>query len=225
MPVPKHFRFTVRGIFDSSPETWVTGFHMTSTQPLSADAHLGDISESGVSAAVEGFFGGSTFCANAKVTDWRAYEIGNDGLMLGDGPLLHDYVASGPSGSAGAWKYPAQVACVISLIAAHRGPAKRGRMFLPAPAAPVGSGGRISDADAADIRTATTTFLKAVSDSIDMADTASSEGCNVSTGPPGSTTGTLQVIDHLEVGRVYDTIRSRRRSMLEGYSVGGHIDW
>jgi hypothetical protein len=225
MPVPTHFRFTVRGIFDSSPETWVTGCHFTRANPGEADAGLDDLNEGDISAAVEGFFGGSTFCANAKVTDWRMYVIGTDGHMQGNGPLLHDYVTSGPSGSAGAWKYPAQVACVISLVAADRGPAKHGRMYLPAPAAPVGSGGRISDADAADIRTATTTFLKAVSDSIDLEVLNQSAACNVSKGPPGSTTGTLQEIDHLEVGRVYDTMRSRRRSMLEAYSVGGHIDW
>lgn len=225
MPIPTHFKFTVRGTFDSSPETWVTGFHVTRANAGEADAGYDDIDEGAVTDAVTGFFGGSTFCANAKVSDWRAYVIGTDGKMEGDAPLLHDFVGAGPSGSAGAWKYPAQVACVVSLISEHRGAAKRGRMYLPAPAAPLASGGRISTGDSDSIREATTTFLKAVADAVDLEVLTQAAVCNVSKGPPGSTTGTLQEVDHLEVGRVYDTIRSRRRSMIEGYSVGGHIDW
>jgi hypothetical protein len=35
----------------------------------------------------------------------------------------------------------------------------------------------------------------------------------------------MQGVDHIEVGRVYDTIRSRRRSLLEERFVGAQIDW
>jgi hypothetical protein len=225
MPVPTHFKFTVRGTFDATPETWVTGCHFSRANQGEADAGYDDINSGSVTAAVVAFFGSSIFTQDLKVKDWRMYQIGTNGRMETNAPLMHDFVTDGPSGTAGAWKYPPQIACVVSLVAANRGPAKHGRMYLPSMAKPLGSGGRISAGDAGEIREATTTFLKAVADSIDLEVLTQSAAVNVSTGPPGSSTGTIQEVDHLEVGRALDTMRSRRRALLEDYSVGGHIDW
>ena len=51
----------------------------------------------------------------------------------------------------------------------------------------------------------------------------SSTGLNVST--RGGPDGTKQVIDHVEVGRVLDTLRTRRRALLEDRQIDAHIDW
>jgi hypothetical protein len=225
MPVPTHFKFTVRGFFDNSPEAWSFGFKMKRDAEGAPDADLGDIDESAVTAALTAFIHSTMFCNNISVEDWRAYDIGTDGHMEGNAPLLHAFGPGVLKGNSGAVPMAPQNALVVSLISANKGPAKRGRMYLPGVITSPGNDWLISDTEAATFRTATTTFLKSVSDAIDLADIQQSAGVNVSPGPVGSSTGTIQEIDHLEVGRVIDTVRNRRKSLDETYNVGGHIDW
>lgn len=225
MAVPTHFRFVIRGSFKNSPEHWSTSCHFTRQVSGASDATLGDIDESAVTAACDSFFGGNLFGNHIVRDDWRFYEIGTDNKMVGNGPLLHTYAPNQSGGGTDSWKMPAQVACAITLVAVNRGPAKFGRMYLPTPNVVLGDDGRLTDSVAGTIQSAATNFLKAVSDSIDLQLTISSSGCNVSPGPAGSSSGTIQNIDHMEVGRVLDTIRNRRKSMDEARFVGGHIDW
>jgi hypothetical protein len=67
--------------------------------------------------------------------------------------------------------------------------------------------------------------MKAVSDGIDLEVTQSAVGLNISATSVSNPAGVRQEIDHLEVGRVYDTLRNRRKSMLEDRIVHGPIDW
>jgi len=223
LPVPTHFRFVVRGMFVNTPEEWSFGTHFTRAETAGPDAGLDDVSESGVTAAVDAFIGTSNFQSSVKATDWRMYVIGTDGKMEGNGPLLHDYTGSGPVGG-GSLKYPPQVSVAITCVADNRGPAKLGRFYLPGPGKALGTDLRMSAADAGFLGSDVTTFLKAVSDSIDMPFTTSAKGVNVSS-RGGAGAGTIQEIDHLEVGRVFDTIRSRRRSLDEDRQVVAQIDW
>jgi len=224
MSVPTHFRFTARGTFDGTPEAWSFGFHMTRAQPSAGDAHIADINQSAVTSAFAAFFGNSNniFTTSVKMTDWRAYEIGTNNKMQNN-PLVVDVTGAAIHGSSSV-RLPTQIALVATLVAANRGPARFGRMYLPGPSLAIGADYRLSDTQAGFYLAATTQLLKDVSDAIDFFATNSSEGCNVSQLPAGGS-GTLQVIDHLEVGKVYDTLRTRRRSMLEERAVGGHIDW
>lgn len=226
MPVPTHFRFTVRGDFLNSPEHWSFGCHFSRENDAIADAGFDDVDEGGVTDAVVAFLGSSLFSNKVEVRDWRLYVIGTNGKMEGNGPLLHDFAPGELKGASAGARFPSQCSVAVTLIAANRGPAQRGRFYLPT------FGGMaleddwmLSDAVAGVIRTAATTFLKDISDQIDLVDLTQSACVNVSPGPVGSGTGTIQEVDHLEVGRVVDTIRNRRRSMLETYNVGGHIDW
>lgn len=225
MPVPTHFRFVVRGSFTGSDEGWSTSCHFARANPLEPDAGLDDINEGNVTTAVTSFFGTSEHLSSTQVDDWRFYVIGTDGKMEGNGPLLHEFAENELKGTAQAYLYPNQVALVATLVAANRGPARFGRMYLPPPNLPLDSSGRISAANAGFRADSIGAFLKNVSDAIDMEDITSSEGLNISPGPVGSTVGTKQVIDHIEVGRVLDTMRSRRRSLLEERAVAGHLDW
>lgn len=225
MGVTPHFRFVVRGLFDGSPEEWSTSCHFTRQSENFPDAGIDDVNEGNVTSAVDSFFGSNLFPADVVLGDWRMYAIGPNGKMQGNGPLLHTYDPGSVKGLGGAWKMPSQIATVVTLVADNRGPAKFGRMYLPHVNITLENDGRISDAAAAIFAAGTTTFLKAVSDSIDMPATESSKGCNVSSRPAGSATGTLQQVDHVEVGRVLDTIRNRRKSMEEDRHVGGQIDW
>lgn len=224
MPVPTHFRFTVRGDFLNSPEHFSFGFHMTREVGGADDVELEAIDETAVSTALDTMIssGSSAFGAAVKVTDWRAYVIGTDGRMEGD-PLIVDVSTDDIKGT-GTDRYPPQIALVATFVADNRGPARFGRFYLPSPAVVLGTNLRLSDANASGYAESVTQFLKGVSDAIDFPLTTSSEGCNVST-RGGAGAGTIQPIDHVEMGLALDTLRSRRRSLDEERHVHGTIDW
>jgi len=221
MPVPTHFRFVFRGRFQDTPEEWSFGVKFSRNVPLGGDADLSAINETTVTNAVLALFASSRFQGHIAGVDWRAYVIGTNGKMEGSERLLVDLSASGLGGTSGT-KYPPQVALVATLVASERGPARLGRIFLPAPAAVLGDDYRISEAICSDYANDVSTFLKAVSNGIDLPATIeSSAGLNISA--VGG--GVRQVIDHVEVGRVYDTMRSRRQALLEDRVADSTIDW
>lgn len=221
MPVPTHFRFTVRGEFTGTPEEWSFGMHFSRDSDGAPDAHLSDVDEGAVTTAVTAFFAGgeSRIGTNCKVTDWRMYEIDTTNHMVGD-PLIHIMTGTPVTGGSSP-KYPPQVACVITTVGPDRGPARFGRFYLPT-AATIAADARVSIVDATAIVEASSTFMKDVSNAIDMEFPASSSGLNIS---QIGGAGAKQIIDHLECGRVLDTLRNRRKSLLEEKVTTGHIDW
>lgn len=225
MAVPTHFRFTVRGIFVGTEETWSNVFHFSRENTGELDAGLDDVNKDNVSDAVAAFYGSGFVSPSIEVSDWRMYVIGTNNKMEGNAPMMREYVTSELRGGAGTTPFPAQIALCISTVAVNRGAAQFGRFYLPGPTRPIGSDFRISAGDASTYAGLAVTFLKDVSDAIDLMILTQSAGIHVSPGPPGSSTGTSQEIDHVRVGRVYDTIQSRRRSLEEDYQLTGHIDW
>lgn len=225
MAVPTHFRFTIRGIFKGTEETWSNVFHFSRDNPQGQDANLGDINEESIDTAVAAFYGSGFVNNLVEVADWRMYVIGTDGKMEGNAPLLREYVADELKGAGTSIYYPPQIALCMSTVALNRGAAQFGRWYVPGPVTALDNTLRITVASAQNWVTLATQFLKDLSDSIDLELTQSSEGLHISKGPPGSSTGTRQTIDHVRVGRVFDTMQSRRRSLLEDYQLSGHIDW
>lgn len=221
MPVPTHFRFVVRGEFTGTPEEWSFGMHFSRDTPAAPDANLSDVDEGAVTTAVTQFFAGgeSRIPLACKVTDWRMYAIGTDNHMEGN-PLIHIMTGTPVTGGTQD-RYPPQVACVVTTVAADRGPGRFGRFYLPT-AAVLETDRRLSIVTATAIAEASSTFMKDVSNAIDLDLTSSSEGLNIS---QIGGEGARQTIDHLEVGRVLDTLRNRRKSMLEEKVSTGHIDW
>lgn len=225
MPVPTHFKIVFRGVFDGSPEEWSFGTHWKrDSANANPDATISDINVGQVTAAATALIGGTEgplFSTGVKLTEWRAYQIGTDGKMQGN-PLIN-ILGTPVSGTSGS-RFPPQVALAITSVGANRGPGRFGRFYLPGPATAIGADWRLSSAQAATFLTASVNFVKAVSDAIDLVGVgASSEMLNVSV--RGGPDGTKQTVDHLEVGRVYDTLRTRRAQLLEVREVGGHIDW
>lgn len=225
MAVPSHFKFTFRGIFLETPEVWSFGVHFRRTLDASPDAGLDAIDQAGVTSAITGLLTGGGLAPinnGTELVDWRAYVIGTDGRMEGD-PLRVDLAASHIKGPGGV-RYPPQVALVVTTVGDNRGPARYGRFYLPGPSQSMDSDFRLTATNATAYADAAATFLKGISDSIDLPlTTSSSAACNVSS--RGGADGTLQGVDHVEVGRVYDTLRTRRNSMKEERIVGGNIDW
>jgi hypothetical protein len=224
MATPVHMKFTFRGVFTGTPEEWSFGCRFSRDNPLGDDANITNIDQGAVSDAIGALIGQSgagQFSNNVRVTDWRAYEIGPAGVMENN-PLVVDVTAMNLAGTT-ANRYPPQIALVVTNVAANRGPGRFGRMYLPGPASALGSDMRLSVEDATAYATKATAFLKSVSDAIDLEGLASSEGLNISESP--FLTGSRQAIDHVEVGRTLDTLRSRRRSLLEDRYEHTHIDW
>jgi len=223
--VPTHFKFVVRGHFIGSPETWSFSTKYSRNVTAGPDITTDDVDEGACTAAVTALIANSHISSAVAVDDWRMYQMGtNNRLEDPTGPLLHLFPFETVKGT-GTIRFPPQVSLVITSVAVNRGPAKKGRFYLPGPADAINSDGRYTDAQAAAYRTLASTFTKAVSDAIDYPLGESSEGLNISEGPPGSTTGTKQTIEHYECGRALDTLRNRRKSLLEEWNVGGHIDW
>lgn len=222
--VPTHFKFTFRGHFEGAPEFWSFGCHFNRNVEEGPDAGLDDIDESAVTTAIATLMGATSMGTVTRLDDWRAYVIGTNGRMEGDAPLMHIVDPGSPIAGTGGQNFPAQVACVVSKVGEHRGPGQFGRMYLPCLGLNLSTGGRLTAAVALSVAQATSAFLKDISDAIDLPGSLGSSACvNVSVLPTGS--GTLQAVDHVRVGRVLDTMTSRRTSLDEDYQEDSHIDW
>jgi hypothetical protein len=223
--VPVHFKLVVRGVFLTTPETWSFSTKYSRDKAGLPDLGSDDVDGPQITTAVTTLLANSHFSSAVGVSDWRMYAIGPDGLMSNpEGPKMVTF-APGAIKGTGTVRFPPQIALCCTTVASNRGPARFGRFYLPGPADAIDTDLRYTDAQAAVYRTLATQFMKDVSNSIDMGLGSSSEGLNISDGPAGSSTGTRQSIDHMEVGRVLDTLRNRRKGLVEARNVGGHIDW
>lgn len=136
--------------------------------------------------------------------------IGTDGKYQRD-PIVVD-VPDTPGGIVGA-PPPAQTALAVSVGSARRGPTGRGRFYLPLCGLEV-SGADLSYSTAAAIaaRDSAKTFLDALNNQpgVDFANVVV---------VVVSTKGYTSLVNSVRVGRVPDTIRSRRTSLPELYAI------
>jgi hypothetical protein len=219
--VPTHLKIVPRGIFAGSPEQWSFSVKFNRQVAGGTDLDVDSIDETDMTTALTGLLNNSSFAGGVKCTEWRAYQIGSDGLTVGTPRLFAYAPGAEPQGSSGT-KQPSQISLAITTVGAARGPARFGRFYLPGPSKVVGSDWRLSADDANAYLALAVQFVKDVSTAIHVGLGADSqEMLNIS----NIGTGTRQVVDHLEVGRVLDTIRKRRAQLLEDRQVSGHIDW
>lgn len=132
--------------------------------------------------------------------------IGANGLYTRDAIVVN--VADTPGGSQGA-PHPPQVACAISLTSARRGATGRGRFFMPMPSIPISAGDlSIPALYQNEIQASAAQFLTAL---------GNQPGFDVVNVRPVivSSKNYTSVITGVRVGRVLDTIRSRRASLPE----------
>lgn len=221
MTVLTHLKIVFRGDFQGTPEEWSYSTKWSRNVVGGPDATVNDIDQSAVNAALTAFHNNARFPSAVRVQEWRAYQIGTDNLMEGN-PLLVD-LSGAPIAGTGVVRYPPDQALCVTTEAANRGHARYGRFYLPSPSTGLsGTDLRLSVADAQSWVTATTTFLKAVSDAIDVPNTIdSSSMLNIS----NDATGTWQEVRNIRIGRVLDRIERRRRSLDEAYEASGTIDW
>ena len=170
------------------------------TQPSSVSAPI--------IAAAETFFGKSFIGPDAALTTIKYNMIDVHGKYA-DTTLSTRWDASTPlpgGGTVHAWP---QISLAVSLMTAHaRGLAHTGRFYLPEFVAATDSSGRITEGQAEAIAADVTTFLNAVND--DNSDYRVAIVSQVAAGAQNNVT-------HVRVGRVVDTIRSRRNKLVEDY--------
>jgi hypothetical protein len=153
----------------------------------------------------------STFiCAQAKLSFVKLNLIDTDGTYVED-TTYESVLADIPGGGPTATAYPNQVALVVSLTTGFsRGPAHRGRFYLPLPGSPIDIvNGTLDPANTAFCVTATNTFIGALN--------AASANCKVAVFSRKSGAATHRLVTGNQVGKVLDTQRRRRRSMVENY--------
>lgn len=153
--------------------------------------------------------GAAGISALAKLSFVKLNAIGVDGHYVYD-TTQETVLADISGGGTGSGFVPNQLACAVSLTTGFsRGPAHRGRFFLPMPVYATAADGMISAANAQSISGAVDTFIGAVNGaSTDFDVAVFSRKLGAATHRP--VTGNL-------VGRVLDTQRRRRRSLAENY--------
>jgi hypothetical protein len=136
-------------------------------------------------------------------------------------PVTHEHVfADVPGGGYAISPLPNQCTLCVSLTTdANRGPAHRGRFYLPAPSINiVPATGLATLAEVVEVRGSTKTFLEALAD-VPGVDTPFSLEPMVYSRKAGA--ATHRPVKGVDVGQVVDTQRRRRRSLIEGYQ---HVD-
>lgn len=222
MAVHPHLRIVFRGVFLNTPEEWSFSTKFSKDNDQGADATVADIDAGGLQSALGGLFINSMFSNWVRCMEWRAYEIGSNGKMVGNPRLVPLATGSQPTG-LGQLRYPTDQAICVTTEAANRGHARYGRFYLPTPNLAFQTDGRLGISDATNLMTVVTTFVKSVSDSIDLPvdPFEGSSMLNIS----NDASATHQVVRNLRIGRVLDRVSRRRRSLLEEHVETGVIDW
>jgi hypothetical protein len=153
----------------------------------------------------------------AKLSFVKIAKIETNGLYPAEFIAAEHVYANLPGGGGNA-TVPNQIAlCVSLLTAVTRGPAHRGRFYLPMPtAAPDTTTGLIASNVAGNCVISTRTFLEALSDWPGI-DTTFSPNVVVMSRKSGAPK--TREVTGVAVGRVLDTQRRRRRSLQENYST------
>lgn len=165
--------------------------------------------------ATSAFFTASALISNGAQLRWiKLNQIGADGRYTEPSTVQYDYPTPYPTGASTTIVAP-QISLAITLrTAVERGAASKGRFYMPLPARALTSAGVMGSSDQTSIATFATTYLNALNAALDpwrvsvLSDTGA---------------GAARPVTHVDVGRVLDTIRSRRRSFTEVYVSGAPL--
>lgn len=210
MPYPMPFlRMVVSGtLYNTDIFSWSVAFAPDFPPgPLVPPAEV----PQGVIDAVTAFHNTSLHSAQARLTMIKLNEIGKDGRYTNQGDtVLHEFETSVPGVSAAT--PPPQTALAITLRTnKRRGRAHAGRFYTPLPGYSL-SNGMLSAANQQAAVTAATTMLEAVTAALPVG-YAPAVMSDIGTGKS-------EVVRYVSVGRVLDTIRSRRNAFTEQYVDG-----
>lgn len=191
-------------------EQWSCGMRLAALGGGGGSAADGATMLSAVAGAVNSYHnGGPSAGSQAKLQYVKLNHVGTDGHYTLES--TNEQIMADVSGGGGSSPYPNQVCWVVSFTTGvSRGPAHRGRIYCPLPAAVVGGDGLIPAASRDALKTSTDLFLSnlnAVNANWDPAVFSRKAGAPAH-----------RLITGVEVGRVLDTQRRRRRSLPESYT-------
>lgn len=155
-------------------------------------------------------FWSSPYWSNAaEINTIKLNEIGTNGRYVDQGNTVAEYLTT-PIPGTGTIKPAPQVALAITLrTAKSRGRAHAGRFYVPTPAILPSADGLLSAPSVLEIAGMAKDMLDDFQTALG-ADWMPAVMSNVGT-------GTQEPITHVAVGRVLDTVRSRRTSLGEDY--------
>lgn len=223
MPFPPHYRAVIDGGWLNGTdvvERWSTSYRITSDQAFGAGLlNEQDYINNELTDFCTRLFAGPAFTNQVFVDKLSFNRIGPDGRYA-DGSASHSKVLTGASiikgTNTGGRHMPLQVAMVGSLRSdVARGPGSHGRMFLPCPDVVLGSDYTVPVVDR-DV------VLGRLVDAFNHADGVATAATGITFYPAlvsaKGTTGTRHRITRVGLGRVLDTVRSRRRSLPENHA-------
>ena len=146
----------------------------------------------------------------AKIETIKLNEIGTNGRYVNQGATVQ-YDLDPPAAGASSPHFPPQVALVVSLgTDVARGRAHAGRFYIPSPGASMETNGMIGPGWQGVVAAAAATMINAINatESVLRVGIVSNLGI-----------GAEHPVTSVRVGRVLDTLRSRRTSLDEGYTV------
>jgi hypothetical protein len=111
-----------------------------------------------------------------------------------------------PGQVAGGSNLPAQSALCISLVTARPGPTGKGRFFLPLGKATLDGDGRLQASEMPGRAANAALFVERIGNTVAEVEVFSSKDYS-------------STVTGVKVGRVVDTMRSRRRSLVEAYTA------
>lgn len=163
----------------------------------------------GVITAVQTFHTSAGIGSDARLNTVKLNEIDANGRYVDqDSTVLHDYALPGVAGTGPSGLVP-QIAWAVTLrTAATRGLAHSGRFYVPLPAVSVAEGGVVGTSAAVALADDAATLINDLN--------AAVPGWRVGV-VSDVRTGAARPVTRVEVGRVLDTVRSRRTNLPENH--------
>lgn len=218
-----HCKITMSGIITAAGGTEVEIFSMSLAVAFELETHfdqaaIDSMTGAGFTDPFTDWFGSSEahISSLAKLTLIKAAPIAPNGRYEpGVNASFNEVnVAGGSSSSA---LNPSTSAYAISLRTGIRGPAARGRFFVPCPVIPVDTTWHWSSGDMPDIANAALGLVNAVN--AEMTTLFPASGVNVVVAS-GAGTGNNHVVTEVLVGNVPDNIRRRKNHLVNTYTQG-----
>ena len=169
-----------------------------------------------VVTALSTFWAAASISSDAHLTYVKMNEISVDGKYFDQENSWRQDLVTAVPGGAGNVHLPAQIAMAVTLAtSAARGLAHKGRFYLPVPAIQADTSGRMTAAFIASQMTLVTTLLNSINTAMDV------WRVGVVSNVRG---GGERPVINARIGRVYDTIRSRRNALVEDYTDGATLN-
>jgi hypothetical protein len=210
MPKPAHTRISALGRVGTAGERFSYGVNMIATNPGQSQMPSQSEAED-IAADFKAFHGRATsrISAQCVLEEVKVASIGEDGKYTED-PIIVAALQAGQGGNIG-YTLP-QAALVASLVTERRGPSGKGRFFIPMPEAQLESGSLLLPVLIVEqVRASVAQLITALNNEPGL------DGLERRVAVI-STKGFTTLVTGVRVGRVVDTMRSRRKGLAESYT-------